>query len=145
MPSPGKRYRVGFNSFRGDMQLPRDPACSWQPQPFTGTSPKHGVITDRCFVGLWCKTTVLSVRKRPDFTTSGQWEVVTETGSVRESHIFDAVMVCTGHYQEPYLPLASFPGKPCPSSGVCWGCPTGFPPAPMGPLVVFSSTSLPAP
>ncbi|NWW67779.1 FMO4 monooxygenase, partial [Ifrita kowaldi] len=56
------------------------------------------------------QTTVLSVRKRPDFTTSGQWEVVTETGRVRESHIFDAVMVCTGHYQEPYLPLASFPG-----------------------------------
>ncbi|NXI49250.1 FMO4 monooxygenase, partial [Chloroceryle aenea] len=56
------------------------------------------------------KTTVLSVRKRPDFTTSGQWEVVTETSGVRESHIFDAVMVCTGHYQDPYLPLASFPG-----------------------------------
>ncbi|NWV51770.1 FMO4 monooxygenase, partial [Daphoenositta chrysoptera] len=56
------------------------------------------------------QTTVLSVRKRPDFTTSGQWEVVTETNGVRESHVFDAVMVCTGHYQEPYLPLASFPG-----------------------------------
>ncbi|NWI01776.1 FMO4 monooxygenase, partial [Tichodroma muraria] len=56
------------------------------------------------------QTTVLSVRKCPDFTASGQWEVVTETAGVRESHIFDAVMVCTGHYQEPYLPLASFPG-----------------------------------
>ncbi|NXS32793.1 FMO4 monooxygenase, partial [Pomatostomus ruficeps] len=56
------------------------------------------------------QTTVLSVRKCPDFTTSGQWEVVTETDGVRESHVFDAVMVCTGHYQEPYLPLASFPG-----------------------------------
>ncbi|NXF80493.1 FMO4 monooxygenase, partial [Sclerurus mexicanus] len=56
------------------------------------------------------KTTVLSVRKRPDFATSGQWEVVTETDGVHESHIFDAVMVCTGHYQEPYLPLDSFPG-----------------------------------
>ncbi|NXC95784.1 FMO4 monooxygenase, partial [Certhia familiaris] len=56
------------------------------------------------------QTTVLSVKKRPDFTTSGQWEVVTETGGVREAHIFDAVMVCTGHYQEPYLPLAAFPG-----------------------------------
>ncbi|XP_027647926.2 dimethylaniline monooxygenase [N-oxide-forming] 4 isoform X1 [Falco peregrinus] len=56
------------------------------------------------------KTTALSVRKRPDFTTSGQWEVVTETNGVQESHIFDAVMVCTGHFQEPYLPLASFPG-----------------------------------
>ncbi|NXW42991.1 FMO4 monooxygenase, partial [Nyctiprogne leucopyga] len=56
------------------------------------------------------KTTVLSVKKCPDFTTSGQWEVVTETDGVQESHIFDAVMVCTGHFQEPYLPLASFPG-----------------------------------
>ncbi|CAN8218078.1 unnamed protein product [Coccothraustes coccothraustes] len=56
------------------------------------------------------QTTVLSVRKRPDFSASGQWEVVTETHGVRESHVFDAVMLCTGHYQEPYLPLASFPG-----------------------------------
>ncbi|XP_074453724.1 dimethylaniline monooxygenase [N-oxide-forming] 2-like isoform X2 [Larus michahellis] len=58
------------------------------------------------------KTTALSVRRRPDFATSGQWEVVTETDGVRESHVFDAVMVCTGHYQEPYLPLASFPALP---------------------------------
>ncbi|XP_071607561.1 dimethylaniline monooxygenase [N-oxide-forming] 4-like isoform X2 [Heliangelus exortis] len=56
------------------------------------------------------KTTVLSVRKQPDFATSGQWEVVTKADGVQESHVFDAVMVCTGHYQEPYLPLASFPG-----------------------------------
>ncbi|NXM76797.1 FMO4 monooxygenase, partial [Serilophus lunatus] len=56
------------------------------------------------------KTTALTVRKRPDFAISGQWEVVTETDNVRESHVFDAVMVCTGHYQEPYLPLDSFPG-----------------------------------
>ncbi|XP_064003345.1 dimethylaniline monooxygenase [N-oxide-forming] 4-like isoform X2 [Pogoniulus pusillus] len=56
------------------------------------------------------KTTVLSVKKCPDFTTSGRWEVVTEIDGVQELHIFDAVMVCTGHYQEPYFPLASFPG-----------------------------------
>ncbi|NXK52087.1 FMO4 monooxygenase, partial [Chauna torquata] len=56
------------------------------------------------------KTTALSVRKCPDFATSGQWEVVTETEGVQESHVFDAVMICTGHYQEPHLPLASFPG-----------------------------------
>ncbi|XP_072789003.1 dimethylaniline monooxygenase [N-oxide-forming] 4 isoform X1 [Taeniopygia guttata] len=97
----------------------RDPACSQQPQPFTGTSPKHGVIPDCCSVGLLCKTTVLSMRKRPDFGTSGQWEVVTETHGVRESHVFDAVMVCTGHYQEPYLPLASFPGIESRFKGRC--------------------------
>ncbi|NXC12370.1 FMO4 monooxygenase, partial [Corythaeola cristata] len=56
------------------------------------------------------KTTVLSVRKRPDFATSGQWEVVTETDGIQESHVFDAVMVCIGRYQKPNLPLASFPG-----------------------------------
>ncbi|KAF2988155.1 hypothetical protein EK904_013689 [Melospiza melodia maxima] len=38
-------------------------------------------------------TTVLSVRKCPDFSTSGRWEVVTESHGVRESHVFDAVMV----------------------------------------------------
>ncbi|NXO81334.1 FMO4 monooxygenase, partial [Sitta europaea] len=65
------------------------------------------------------QTTVLSVRKRPDFSTSGQWEVVTETGGVRESHVFDAVMVCIGHYQEPYLPLASFPGIESRFQGQC--------------------------
>lgn len=114
------------------MQLPGDPACLWQPQPFAGRSSlKCGTVPDCYFVGLWCKTTVLSVRKRPDFATSGQWEVVTETNGIREVHVFDAVMVCTGHFQEPYLPLAFFPGKPCLSSGVGWGCPPGFHPAPM--------------
>lgn len=72
---------------------------------------KCSAVLDCCFVGLWCKTTVLSVRKRPDFATSGQWEVITETDGVQKSHTFDAVMVCTGHFQEPYLPLDSFPGK----------------------------------
>ncbi|NXJ95149.1 FMO4 monooxygenase, partial [Corythaixoides concolor] len=56
------------------------------------------------------KTTVLSVRKRLDFATSGQWEVVTEIDGIQESHVFDAVMVCIGHYQKPNLPLVSFPG-----------------------------------
>ncbi|XP_075278568.1 dimethylaniline monooxygenase [N-oxide-forming] 4 isoform X3 [Opisthocomus hoazin] len=80
-----------------------------------GTSTSCGTYASRalpdcCFVGLWCKTTALSVRRHPDFATSGQWEVVTETNGIQESHVFDAVMVCTGHFQEPYLPLASFPG-----------------------------------
>ncbi|XP_073212457.1 dimethylaniline monooxygenase [N-oxide-forming] 4-like isoform X2 [Lepidochelys kempii] len=56
------------------------------------------------------KTTVHSVRKRPDFSTTGQWDVVTETDGTVESAIFDAVMVCSGHYAEPHLPLDSFPG-----------------------------------
>ncbi|XP_042730047.1 dimethylaniline monooxygenase [N-oxide-forming] 4-like isoform X4 [Lagopus leucura] len=56
------------------------------------------------------KTTVISVRKRPDFATSGQWDVITETEGIQESHIFDAIMVCAGNFQKPHLPLASFPG-----------------------------------
>ncbi|XP_062353695.1 dimethylaniline monooxygenase [N-oxide-forming] 4-like [Cinclus cinclus] len=88
------------------------------PQDFPSYLP-HGLILE--YLRMYARhfdllrhvrfqTTVLSVRKCPDFTTSGQWEVVTEAGGVRESHVFDAVLVCTGHYQEPYLPLASFPG-----------------------------------
>nr|UZZ64696.1 tAncFMO1-5 [synthetic construct] len=56
------------------------------------------------------KTTVCSVKKRPDFSTTGQWDVVTETDGKQESAIFDAVLVCTGHHTDPHLPLDSFPG-----------------------------------
>ncbi|XP_067388577.1 dimethylaniline monooxygenase [N-oxide-forming] 2-like isoform X2 [Emydura macquarii macquarii] len=56
------------------------------------------------------KTTVHSVRKCPDFSITGQWDVVTETDGKVTSAIFDAVMVCSGHYAEPHLPLDSFPG-----------------------------------
>ncbi|NXD08497.1 FMO1 monooxygenase, partial [Nothocercus nigrocapillus] len=56
------------------------------------------------------QTTVLSVRKRPDFATTGQWDVVTEAGGTRTSHVFDAVMVCSGNFWDPSLPLHAFPG-----------------------------------
>ncbi|KAM8817575.1 flavin-containing monooxygenase 1 isoform 1-T1 [Rhynchonycteris naso] len=56
------------------------------------------------------KTKVCSVTKRPDFTVSGQWEVVTLHEGKQESAIFDAIMVCTGFLTDPYLPLDSFPG-----------------------------------
>ncbi|NXF44966.1 FMO1 monooxygenase, partial [Oceanites oceanicus] len=55
-------------------------------------------------------TTVVSVRKRPDFATTGQWDVVTEADGKQTSHIFDAVMVCSGNFSEPSLPLHCFPG-----------------------------------
>ncbi|MEQ2179279.1 hypothetical protein GOODEAATRI_023065 [Goodea atripinnis] len=43
---------------------------------------------------------------------TGQWYVETETAEgQREMHVFDAVMVCTGHYTQPHLPLSDFPGK----------------------------------
>ncbi|XP_059889857.1 LOW QUALITY PROTEIN: dimethylaniline monooxygenase [N-oxide-forming] 4 [Delphinus delphis] len=56
------------------------------------------------------RTTVCSVTKRPDFSETGQWDVVTETEGELDRAIFDAVMVCTGHFLNPRLPLESFPG-----------------------------------
>lgn len=56
------------------------------------------------------KTTVCSVTKRPDFSETGQWDVVTETEGKQDRGVFDAVMVCTGHFLSPNLPLESFPG-----------------------------------
>ncbi|XP_040608107.1 flavin-containing monooxygenase 5 [Mesocricetus auratus] len=56
------------------------------------------------------KTTVCSVKKRPDFSASGQWEVVTECGGKRQVDVFDGVLVCTGHHTDAHLPLDSFPG-----------------------------------
>ncbi|XP_030061784.1 dimethylaniline monooxygenase [N-oxide-forming] 2 [Microcaecilia unicolor] len=56
------------------------------------------------------KTRVCTVRKCPDFSTTGQWVIVTESDGKQESTIFDAVLVCSGHFTEPYLPLELFPG-----------------------------------
>ncbi|XP_075856497.1 dimethylaniline monooxygenase [N-oxide-forming] 4 isoform X2 [Microcebus murinus] len=56
------------------------------------------------------KTTVCSVTKHPDFSKTGQWDVVTETEGKQERAVFDAVMVCTGYFPNPRLPLESFPG-----------------------------------
>nr|XP_019575489.1 PREDICTED: dimethylaniline monooxygenase [N-oxide-forming] 5 [Rhinolophus sinicus] len=57
------------------------------------------------------KTTVCSVKQQPDFPTSGQWEVVTESEGKKEVTVFDGVMVCTGHHTNAHLPLESFPGE----------------------------------
>ncbi|XP_077188359.1 flavin-containing monooxygenase 1 isoform X1 [Paroedura picta] len=56
------------------------------------------------------QTTVISIKKRPDFSTSGQWDVITETNGKQKTAIFDAVMVGIGYLTEPSLPLDSFPG-----------------------------------
>ncbi|XP_032319641.1 dimethylaniline monooxygenase [N-oxide-forming] 4 isoform X1 [Camelus ferus] len=56
------------------------------------------------------RTTVCSVTKHPDFLETGQWDVVTETEGQQDRAVFDAVMVCTGHFLNPHLPLESFPG-----------------------------------
>lgn len=57
------------------------------------------------------KHDVCSVKKRADFSSSGQWDVVTRDGEDNlESTNFDAVLVCTGHHSDPNLPLNCFPG-----------------------------------
>ncbi|KAM6217251.1 flavin-containing monooxygenase 5-like [Rhynchocyon petersi] len=53
---------------------------------------------------------VCSLRKRSDFSSTGQWEVVVEAEGKQETHVFDGIMVCTGLYTNPYMPLQNFPG-----------------------------------
>ncbi|KAM4641600.1 flavin-containing monooxygenase 5-like [Discoglossus pictus] len=57
-----------------------------------------------------CKTTVCSIKKRPDFLTSGQWDVITECEGKQVSEIYDGILVCSGHHTFPHLPLETFPG-----------------------------------
>lgn len=53
-----------------------------------------------------------SVKPRPDYSRTAQWEVVTENRDGQEErHVFDAVICCAGHYTYPHLPLKDFPGK----------------------------------
>lgn len=60
------------------------------------------------------QTEVCSVKQSEDFTTSGQWNVEIETHDnenvKRKVMIFNAVIVCNGHYNDPYMPLNGFPG-----------------------------------
>ncbi|KAG8556237.1 hypothetical protein GDO81_017978 [Engystomops pustulosus] len=61
--------------------------------------------------GLWrFKTKVCSIKKHPDFATTGQWDVVTECDGKQEVGIFDGILVCSGHHTFPHLPLHTFPG-----------------------------------
>ncbi|KAJ7986576.1 hypothetical protein DPEC_G00341300 [Dallia pectoralis] len=57
------------------------------------------------------QTSVQSVTQQPDFSCSGQWEVVTKDRDGREeTRVFDGVLVCSGHFTLPFLPLSQFPG-----------------------------------
>ncbi|KAF7203470.1 transcript variant X1 [Nothobranchius furzeri] len=61
------------------------------------------------FINFLMKVT--SVTQSPDFSQSGQWEVVTiNKNGDEERHIFDAVLVCSGHFTQPVLPLSDFKG-----------------------------------
>lgn len=61
--------------------------------------------------GFGSQTSVKKITQRPDFSRTGQWEVVvgTKDGN-EESHIFDAIICCSGHFNYPNLPLKDFPG-----------------------------------
>ncbi|XP_029988417.1 dimethylaniline monooxygenase [N-oxide-forming] 5-like [Sphaeramia orbicularis] len=60
---------------------------------------------------IYFQTTVTAVSKGPDPAVEGQWVVETEgRDGQRQTHVFDAVMVCTGHFTKPHLPLQDFPG-----------------------------------
>ncbi|KAI3368948.1 hypothetical protein L3Q82_025921 [Scortum barcoo] len=66
------------------------------------------------------QTTVRSVTQRPDFSLYGQWDIVTiNVDGQEERHVFDAVLVCSGHYTHPSLPLSAFPGHES-FSGSCF-------------------------
>ncbi|XP_062858215.1 si:dkey-239i20.4 isoform X2 [Trichomycterus rosablanca] len=57
------------------------------------------------------QTKVLSVTQRHDFSCSGQWDVVTKNrDGHEETLVFDAVLVCSGHFTHPFTPLSAFPG-----------------------------------
>lgn len=61
---------------------------------------------------LMIQTTVRSVTQRPDFSLSGQWDIVTiNRDGEEERHVFDAVLVCKGPNTHPVLPLSDFPGQ----------------------------------
>ena len=58
------------------------------------------------------QTRVRSVTQRPDFSLSGQWDVVTmNRDGEEEKHVFDAVLVCSGLNTNPTFPLSGFPGQ----------------------------------
>ncbi|CAN9500627.1 unnamed protein product [Ophioblennius macclurei] len=57
------------------------------------------------------QTSVKTVAQRQDFATTGQWDIVTvNKDGEEEQHIFDAILVCSGHYNEPFLPLSGLKG-----------------------------------
>lgn len=75
------------------------------------TLKKKSVLTVICICLTVAQTKVLQVKKRSDFSHSGQWDVETENqDGKKEKHIFDAVMICIGHHCHPNLPLRDFPG-----------------------------------
>ncbi|KAM7246977.1 hypothetical protein CapIbe_003275 [Capra ibex] len=53
---------------------------------------------------------VCSVKKHSDFSFTGQWDVVVQAEGKQESYVFDGIMVCSGLFTDPFMPLQKFPG-----------------------------------
>ncbi|CAJ0943065.1 unnamed protein product [Ranitomeya imitator] len=56
------------------------------------------------------ETKVCSVKQHSSFATTGKWNIEIEKEGKMKMDVFDAVIVCNGHYNDPYLPLDCFPG-----------------------------------
>ena len=50
------------------------------------------------------------MRKHSDFCFTGQWDVVVQAEGKQESYVFDGIMVCSGLFTNPFMPLQKFPG-----------------------------------
>ena len=61
------------------------------------------------------ETEILEVKKHSLFKETGQWEVTSRHQGEEKTETFDFVMVCSGHFAEPYNPHfngeESFTGK----------------------------------
>nr|XP_025036911.1 dimethylaniline monooxygenase [N-oxide-forming] 3-like isoform X2 [Pelodiscus sinensis] len=86
------------------------PACPKAPSIEERYLPENTSLEPASIVARHCKTMVISIQKRPDFSVTGQWEVLTKRDGKEESAVFDAVMVCSGHHVYPHFPVDSFPG-----------------------------------
>lgn len=78
--------------------------------PVTALLPTHAECWwGLCFSSIF-QSTIVSIQKCPNFSTTGQWGVVMKVDGKKISHVFDAVTVCSGNFSEPSLPLHCFPG-----------------------------------
>lgn len=62
-------------------------------------------------------TSVISVKRSHDFSSSGRWDVRVKDNVIgkERDEVFDAVMLCSGHHADKYVPtfpgLSNFKGK----------------------------------
>ncbi|XP_063747787.1 LOW QUALITY PROTEIN: flavin-containing monooxygenase 5-like [Eleginops maclovinus] len=100
------KEKMAFSDFPPPAELPNNMHHSEVLQYIRFYAQAFNLLQHICF-----KTAVVSVRQTPDFATTGRWEEETESREgLRETCVFDAVIVCSGHFTHPHLPLSDFPG-----------------------------------